>query len=221
MPVASEPSQFQGIDLGRLPYAEALAVQRQYHQRVLAGAAPMTLLLLEHDPVITVSRRRSAPGHLRASSRQLAQLGIDVQPTDRGGDITYHGPGQLVAWPILKLSRLGMNVGRYVRWLEQVVIDTVAAFGVEAHRDPQHRGVWIAATPPAKLCAVGVRVRRNVTMHGLALNVSTNLAHFRTIVPCGLADRAVTSLEQLLGPAAPAMPQVRDRLVETMREALP
>ncbi len=219
----TDPFELQVQDLGRMPYAAAFDVQRRAHDRVLAAATPMTLLLVEHDPVITISRRRDSPRHLRAAPERLARLGIDVQPTNRGGDITYHGPGQLVAYPILRLDTLGLNVGRYVRWLEQVVIDTVERFGIQAHRDPRARGVWVAAANgsakphAAKLCAVGVRVQRNVTLHGLALNVTTNLDHFNTIIPCGLPDRGVTSLQQLLGDDTPTMQQVKHALVSTMR----
>jgi len=203
-------------DLARMPYAHALDYQRRMHEQVLGGAAPMTVLLVEHDPVITVSRRRSASQHLLVPPAQLAELGIDLQPTDRGGDITYHGPGQLVAYPILRLGLLRFNIGRYVHWLEQIIIDTVAHFGIEARRDRCARGVWVAQPYEAKLCAVGVRVRKNVTMHGLALNISTNLDHFNTIIPCGLRGRRVVSLKKLLADRVPTMAQVKHALIETM-----
>lgn len=214
-------------DLGRMPYANALAVQRQVHQQVLEGQSPQTLLLVEHDPVITVSRRPSVKQHLLADEQRLAEMGIDVQPTDRGGDITYHGPGQLVAYPIIRLAPLGFNVGRYMRWLERVVMDTVATWGIDACLDDCATGVWVhvasvdpAESRPAKLCAMGVRVRRNVTLHGLALNVTTNLEHFRTIVPCGLVGREVTSMQRLLENKTPTMAQVKDRLIKLMRHHL-
>lgn len=219
-------------DLGRMGYADALALQRRVHAQVLAGQWPQTLLLAEHDPVITISGRPNAKQHLLADEQHLAQLGIDIQPTDRGGDITYHGPGQLVAYPIIRLAPLGLNVGRYIRWLERVVIDTVAAWGIDAGLDRCATGVWVggdhtgascssaAGQQPAKLCAIGVRVQRNVTLHGLALNVTTDLEHFRTIVPCGLVGRQVTSMQQLLGTNTPAMAQVKDRLGMTMRRHL-
>ncbi len=226
----SDPTDFVMRDLGRLAYAEALVVQRRVHQRVLDGQDPQTLLLVEHDPVITVSQRRDCPQHLLATPQRLAELGIDVQPTDRGGDVTYHGPGQLVVYPIIRLTPLGLNVGRYVRLLEDVVMDTVSAFGVAACRDQCARGVWVGdaaggVQPPAanemkKLCAVGVRVQRGVTLHGLALNVTTDLDHFQTIVPCGLSGRGVTSLERLLGRDAPSMERVKTQLVESMRRKL-
>ena len=218
-------------DLGLMSYADALALQRQVHQQVLEGKLHQTLLLVEHDPVITVSGRPCVKQHLLADEKRLTELGIDVQPTDRGGDITYHGPGQLVAYPIIRLAPLGFNVGRYMRWLEKVVIETVATWGIDAGLDRCATGVWVgrgdgaacnsvADSQPAKLCAMGVRVRRNVTLHGLALNVTTHLEHFRTIVPCGLVGREVTSMQRLLGDRTPAMTQVKDRLAVSMRRHL-
>ncbi|MEX0745849.1 MAG: lipoyl(octanoyl) transferase LipB [Phycisphaeraceae bacterium] len=210
-------------DLGRLAYAPAHALQYEINNAVIAGTHRPTLLLLEHDPVITVSRRPAARQHLVASKRRLAELGIDVQETDRGGDITYHGPGQIVAYPILPLSAFGLNLGRYMRLLEQIIVDMIAPLGVRGERVQGATGVWARpsdAGPPAKLCAMGVRVRKNVTLHGLALNVHTNLDHFNTIVPCGLADQPVTSLHALLGEAAPTMPDAKRRLAETFNAAL-
>jgi lipoyl(octanoyl) transferase len=179
------------------------------------------VLLVEHDPVITVSRRQSAAGHVIASAKMLAGMGIEVQPTDRGGDVTYHGPGQLVAYPILNLRDLGLNISRYMRLLEQVAIDTAGAFGVAAVRDAGFTGAWVAASMglsgvPRKVCALGVRVSHGVTMHGLAFNVAPDLSHFQTIVPCGLADRGVTSLKELLGAKAPEMAEVKRVLVRAM-----
>ena len=213
--------------LGRMSYAAAFEMQRRVHAEVVAGQRPMTLLLVEHHPVITISRRRQAAGHLVADAQTLADMGIEVQSTDRGGDITYHGPGQVVAYPILSLARLRMNLGRYIRWLEQVVMDVLAHWGVAGLRDPAATGVWVdpsrpelddgAQRPVAKIAAIGVRISRNVSLHGLALNVRTDLSHFNTIVPCGLAGRPVTSLEQVLGPRCPEVAQVADCLAATIR----
>jgi lipoyl(octanoyl) transferase len=215
-------------DLGRMAYATALAIQRETAERIIASEnEPNTLLLVEHDPVITVSQRRESAKHLLAPHEVLHTLGIDVQPTDRGGDITYHGPGQLVAYPILRLDDFGLNLSRYMRLLEQVVIDTLATFGVEGFREAGVTGVWVHSPekcakpqPPeaAKICALGVRIRRGVTMHGLALNVTTDLSHFQTIVPCGLVGRAVTSLAAL--GVAVSMDEVKSRLVEPFERAL-
>ena len=217
------PRILQVRDLGRLAYAPALEIQREINLAVSQGQHEPTLLLVEHDPVITVSHRKSAPSHLLASADQLGQLGIDVQKTDRGGDITYHGPGQLVAYPILPLARFNLNLGRYMRLLEQIVIDAVARWGVQGLREPGATGVWVrrpGEPTPAKLCAMGVRIRKNTTLHGLALNVTTDLSHFATIVPCGLADRGVTSLHQLLGEATPTMEHVKQTLVEAFEQTL-
>lgn len=203
-------------DLGRLAYGPALARQQAVHQRVLDGGGP-ALLLVEHEPVITISQRRGAADHLLADPPSLRRLGIAVESTDRGGDITYHGPGQLVAYPILRLGDYGLNLGRYMRLLEHLVIASVARWGINAGRVPGCTGVWVG---DAKLCAMGVRVRRNVTLHGLALNVATDLSHFQTIVPCGLAGRAVTSLAAILGDRCPKLADVKDELVAQFRLAL-
>jgi lipoyl(octanoyl) transferase len=216
---------FDLMDLGRMAYAPAMEVQRRAHRRVLAGAAAPTLILVEHEPVITLSKRRCAATNLRAPQEVLARLGIEVHQTDRGGDITYHGPGQVVLYPIVELASYRLNIGRYMRWLEQIVIDAVAAFGVQTFREPKLAGVWAhdpqhGPATAAKLCAVGVRVERGVTLHGAALNVNTCLEHFQTIVPCGLADRPVTSLERLLGASAPAFEAVKRRVVESFGHGL-
>lgn len=215
-----------------MAYELALDEQRRVHADVLAGRCPPTVLLVEHDPVITISRRESARRHLLADDRTLQIRGIDVCQTDRGGDITYHGPGQIVAYPIVRLNDLKLNVRRYVRLLEQIVIDTVAFFGVQAARDPCAVGVWVDfCNPPnqkseipnqksVKLAAIGVRVQRWVTLHGLALNVATNLDDFNLIVPCGLTGRRVTSLQQLLGDRCPSVEQVKQELIGVMRRHL-
>jgi lipoyl(octanoyl) transferase len=225
-------------DLGTMAYADALALQRQLQACVIAQReteddAPAEtsslgyLLLVEHDPpVITISRRKTARSHLIASDVQLAQAGVQVAETDRGGDITYHGPGQLVVYPIVDLNRLGLRLHGYMRLLEQIVIDTLAGFGIDGHRDDRATGVWVETDaaqewqppggegPSSKICAMGVRVSRWVTMHGLALNVTTNLDHFNLIVPCGLAGRSVTSLQQQLGPSCPDMADVKQSIVD-------
>ncbi len=228
--------ELEVIDLGRMRYIQAYDEQIRQREALIAarergaGDEPMRLLLVEHEPVITVSRRPGAQDHLIASSAELYSMGIEVCETDRGGDITYHGPGQLVAYPILDLRRLDLGVAAYMRLLETIIIRTVARFGVEAHRDPGATGVWVEEGPSAaprgegsggaKIAALGIRVSRWVTMHGLALNVSTSLDHFRTIVPCGLVGRPVTSLQRLLGGAAPSMDEVKSVLVEEFSGAV-
>ena len=208
-------------DLGRMPYAAAYQQQREVHTKVLEGKAPLTLLLVEHNPVITMSRRRNARQHLLADDATLDRLEIDVQTTDRGGDITYHGPGQIVAYPIFRLNDLRMNVVQYMRFLEQIVINTVAEFDVEARRIEGCTGVWVdhpdGPTDLAKLAALGVRVKRNVTLHGLALNVTTNLTHYATIVPCGLHGKTVTSLEHILKDRMPSIQSTKNELINQFR----
>lgn len=219
------PDRLVVEDIGRRAYAPAYEVQARRVERVLEARAagdPVvgTLLLVEHDPVITVSRRPSAAAHLTATPEALRDAGVAVETTDRGGDITYHGPGQLVAYPILDLNRLNLRLHEYMRLLEDAVIEVCAGFGVRAFRDPGATGVWTDAPgrpgDSAKICAMGVRVRRWVSMHGLAINVTTNLDHFGLIVPCGLAGRPVTSLAQVLGEACPAMAAVKGALATAL-----
>ncbi len=228
------------VDLGEIDYDEALARQRRAHQAVIeargSGEGAMTLFLLEHvPPVITVSRRRGARAHLVAGAEKLRAAGVDVAETDRGGDVTYHGPGQLVAYPILDLNALGLRLHGYMRLLEQIVIDTLAEFGIAGERDPAATGVWVkdshevsplTSPPPGrerklkKICAMGVRVSRWVSMHGLALNVTTNLEHFDLIVPCGLASRSVTSMQRQLSDRCPSMDDVKAALTRQFQTAL-
>ncbi|MCZ2098435.1 MAG: lipoyl(octanoyl) transferase LipB [Anaerolineae bacterium] len=172
--------------------------ERRLHAEVLAArerGEPEIgrVLLVEHDPVITVTKRPGAIGHLLASPELLTRHGVELVHTDRGGDITYHGPGQLVCYPIIDLQLLHLRLHEYMRLLEQAVIDTIATFGLAGERDPSATGVWVrpnAGLPAEKICAMGVRVSRWISMHGLALNVTTNLDHFGLIVPCGFPGAA-------------------------------
>ena len=183
--------------LGRVPYAEALALQRSLVEDRRAGVIGDTLLLLEHPHVLTLGvRGDGGRGHILATADALAARHIDVHETGRGGDITYHGPGQLVGYPIIDLNPGRRDVHRYVRDLETVLIRTAADYGIEAGRIEGLTGVWVG---DEKLAAIGVRIARWITSHGFALNVATELDHFKLIVPCGIADRGVTSLERLLG----------------------
>jgi lipoate-protein ligase B len=210
------------IDLGRIAYAEAYERQEAEAAAVLAdreAGTPRigTLFLLEHDPVVTVSRRAGAAGHVLGSPEALAALGVDVRETDRGGDVTYHGPGQLVGYAILDLNLLKLGLHEYMRLLEQSVIDAAATWGVVGERDPSATGVWVReGETSAKLCAFGVRVRRWVSMHGLGLNVAPDMNHFGLIVPCGLAGRPVTSLKALLGERCPSMDEVKRVVAESI-----
>ncbi len=203
-------------DLGVMGYRQAWAEQERAHAAVLAGGEEM-LLLVEHPPVITFGRRPGVSKHLLAAEPQLAEMGVEVVQSDRGGDITFHGPGQLVAYPIIRLKDHDLSVSGYVHRLEQIVIDALKTWGIDGWTDPSAVGVWVTEQDqPRKVCAMGVRIRRGVTMHGLALNVTTDLRYFQLIVPCGLPDRGVTSLARLLGEKAPSMEEVKGVLVGKM-----
>ncbi|MGH7130593.1 MAG: lipoyl(octanoyl) transferase LipB, partial [Phycisphaerales bacterium] len=242
------------VDWGRLNYREAFARQNELVEQVLASRAEGEgvsgggfLVLVEHDPVITVSRRPTAAGNVVAPAALLAREGVAVEETDRGGDVTYHGPGQLVVYPVLDLNAFSLRLHDYMRLLEDAVIEVCRGYGVAAHRDVCATGVWVGGednstqhtagqrtlgaeagvggengavceTPKTgrKICAMGVRVRRWVSLHGLALNVTTNLRHFDLIVPCGLVGRKVTSLEAEMGKDVPPMEDVKRRVTEEL-----
>jgi lipoyl(octanoyl) transferase len=183
--------------LGRVDYASALALQRALVEDRRAGRVDDLLLLLEHPHVLTLGvRGDGGRSHILANAETLAARGIEVHETGRGGDITYHGPGQLVGYPIIDLQPDRRDVHRYVRDIEEVLIRTAADYGVVAVRVPGLTGVWVGRE---KLAAIGVRIGRWVTSHGFAFNVTTDLEYFDLIVPCGIADRGVTSLARLLG----------------------
>jgi lipoyl(octanoyl) transferase len=183
--------------LGRIGYAAGVELQKAMVAQRQAGAIDDTLLLLEHPPVITLGvKTRGAFTNVRADHDALASRGVAVHETGRGGDVTYHGPGQLVGYPILDLKPDRQDVHRYVRDLEEVLIRTAADYGLAAGRMTGLSGAWVG---DRKLAAIGVRISRWVTSHGFALNVTTDLSGFDLIVPCGIADRGVTSLSALLG----------------------
>jgi lipoyl(octanoyl) transferase len=179
-------------ELGRTDYGQALELQRQLIAERQQGLIPDQLLLLEHPHVITLGRNGHAQ-NLLASTEVLSRAGIAFYPTDRGGDVTYHGPGQLVGYPILDLREWQRDVGAYVRAVEQSIIDTLADYGISAGRIPKLTGVWV---DDRKIAAIGVHISRWVTSHGFALNVSTDLSYFQYIVPCGLT-KPVTSMAAL------------------------
>jgi lipoyl(octanoyl) transferase len=183
-------------DLGRCGYREAWEVQLELVRRRKRGSVCDQLLFVEHPPTITMGRNADA-AHILAAPDRLRQLGFSVEETDRGGDVTYHGPGQVVAYPILDLKQWRRDVGAYLRALEDVIMAVLLDFGVGSHRVEGLTGVWVA---DSKIAAIGVHLSRWVSSHGLALNVSTNLDHFQWIVPCGLT-KPVTSLERVLGQA--------------------
>lgn len=201
-----------------MPYRQAWALQEAARQEVADGAEER-VLLVEHPPVITFGRRPGVERNMIATADQLAAMGVEVVPSDRGGDITFHGPGQLLAYPVIRLADHALSVSGYVHRVEKIVIATLADFGVAAKADPAAVGVWVRdAEAEAKICAIGIRIRRGVSMHGLALNVATDLRYFNLIVPCGLTGRAVTSLSKLMGDAAPGMEIVKAALVRRMTE---
>ena len=195
-----ESPSCQVITLGTVEYRRARQLQTELVNAVHDGVRPNILLLLEHPHVYTRGRL-SRPEHIRLTPRQLAEQGIDVVETDRGGLVTYHGPGQLVAYPIVNLRNWGGPL-KYVRTLEQVIINSLADFGIEAGVEPGLTGVWVR---DAKIAAIGVKISRGIAHHGFAINVNPDLSKFDQIVPCGIADREVTSVAQLLGPATPDM----------------
>jgi len=197
------------IDLGLIAYQPAFDLQRRIVTARKCGAVPDVLLLCEHPHVITLGRNGKQE-HLLASLHLLKQMGVEFLPSDRGGDITYHGPGQIIGYPILNLAAIRRDVAWYVRQLEEAMIRATAEFGIVAGRKAGMIGVWVdktagpgddAANYPAseKLAAIGVHLSRWVTSHGFAYNVSTDLRYFDLIVPCGLRDKRATSLERLLG----------------------
>lgn len=187
------------IDLGLIPYADAYALQKRIVATRKLGAIEDVLLFCEHPHVITQGRNGKRE-HLLAGENVLRQKGVEFFETSRGGDVTYHGPGQIVAYPILNLGAIRRDVVWYVRMLEEAMIRATAEFGIEAGREAGKTGVWVGeGKAPEKLAAIGVHISRWVTSHGLAYNVSTDLRNFELIVPCGIADRKATSLEKLLG----------------------
>ena len=189
-------------------YATMLETQDRLVAERLAGLIPDTVLFLEHLPVITLGRS-TKPGHLLRNPDQLARMGIALARSPRGGDITYHAPGQVIMYPILKLEGVDADVHDYTRKLEEVAILTAADFGVPAFRRSGMTGVW---TKTGKLAAIGVRIRRWVTSHGMSFNVNIDLSGFDAIVPCGLAGEQVTSLARILSKSCPSATRVRDRM---------
>lgn len=191
--------QLDVLNLGRIAYRDGLEWQYRVADRVREGGCPDVLGLLEHEPVYTMGAR-GGRANLLAEESELGGQGIEVVDVDRGGDITYHGPGQLVAYPILLLERIGLGPSDYVHRLEDVIVDVLAARGITAAADPARPGVWVDGS---KIAAVGVRCQRGVTRHGIAINVDLDLRPFEAIVPCGLPGTPVTSIGLQLGGAVP------------------
>jgi len=195
--------------LGVVPYEDALALQRSLVEERRAGRVPDLLLLVEHPHVLTLGvRGDGGRGHILADAATLEARGVEVHETGRGGDVTYHGPGQVVGYPIIDLKPDRCDVHRYVRDLEEVLIRVAADYGVTGGRVQGLTGVWVAG---AKLAAIGVRISRWITSHGFAFNLTTDLDFFDLIVPCGISDRTVTSLQRL--GLEPPRTDVEDRIV--------
>lgn len=206
-------------DLGLLEYQKAFELQEELlHQRV-GGKRTDILLLVEHPPTLTMGRRDDQK-NLHISETGLKEMGVSLFHTDRGGSITWHGPGQLVAYPIVDLRSRGMDIHKYIQDLEEVIIRTLNDFTIKSGRDDKHIGVWVGQD---KIAAIGVRIKKWVTKHGLAINVNSDLAHFSLINPCGITDRGVTAMADILGREVP-MESVRkaliDRFVEVFQASL-
>lgn len=212
-------------DLGRMPYKACWEHQQALFAETLrlkgaAGNRVGYLLTVEHPPVYTLGKR-AREENLIAGEEFLRARGAEVFRIDRGGDVTFHGPGQLVVYPILDLERLGLGLRDYIDTLEGAVIDGLVGYGIRGERITGASGVWICdeERPARKICAIGVRASRYVTMHGFALNISTDLNYFGWINPCGFTDRGVTSVERETGHRVP-MEEVRERIVELLCEKL-
>lgn len=188
------------IDLGMRPYREVWALQHKLQDELIRGNGPEHLLMVEHPPVFTLGRH-GKPENMLAES-MIASRGVECIRIERGGDITFHGPGQLVVYPIISLRGHGLGVKEYVHILEQVVMDVVGEYGLDCERDADAPGVWLGLqdkSPVRKICALGVKVSHGCTMHGFALNVNTDLSWFSLINPCGFSDRGATSLAAEIG----------------------
>jgi len=183
------------LELGTEEYGEMFKLQESINGARIKGLIPDTVIFLEHHPCFTVGRQGGYE-HILASDEMLTKQGIRVYETDRGGDITYHGPGQLICYPIIDLCSYGRDVHVYARRMEELMIRTLESFGIASGRKAEYPGVWVG---PAKIGAMGIGVRRWVTMHGVSLNIYPDLKHFALIVPCGISGLGVTSMEKILG----------------------
>jgi lipoyl(octanoyl) transferase len=193
--MSSEGMLIRAVDLGKTEYESCWKLQRELFDLRLADAIPDTLLLTEHQPVYTIGRSGD-PNHLLAGLAELQEKGIALFYNDRGGDITYHGPGQLVGYPILDLHNHYLDLHRYLRDIESVIINVLGHFGIRGSRIEGYTGVWVGND---KVCAIGIKSSRWVTMHGFALNVCTDLSYFDRIIPCGIFEKGITSIQELLG----------------------
>jgi len=178
------------IDLGRYPYEESLAYQTDTHSKVLQQSIRDSIIFVEHDPIYTLGKNADKNNILSNYPND-----VEIHNIDRGGDVTYHGPGQLVGYPIINIKRINMSIGRYVHTLEEILINTLKLFDIIAKRRDKFIGVWVGEE---KIAAIGVRVQKGVTKHGFALNVNTDLSYYNGIIPCGIDNCKVTSMEKIL-----------------------
>ena len=202
-----DPQIARSYDLGRMDYDSAYALQRAIQEEQVAGRRGATVLVVEHPATVTLGRRGSHDDVV-APTAVLAQRGVRVVETDRGGQVTYHGPGQLVCYPLVQVAHLGLHV--YMRALEEAVMKTLLRWNIEGYRVEGRTGVWVGKE---KICAMGIRVRKWWSLHGLALNITTDLNHFGLIIPCGIRDRGVCSMRKILGAATPEWATVREELL--------
>ena len=218
--MASEGRTLAIYDLGLVEYEDGLNLQKAFATARKGSSVPDVLMLLEHPPVLTMGRGGKAVNIL-APAAELDRLGVRLHETDRGGDVTYHGPGQVVGYPVVNLAPDRCDVRRYVRDIEEMMIATVGDYGLKADRIDGWTGVWLGekGKDARKIGAVGVHISRWITTHGFALNVNTNLSHFGLIVPCGIAEAGVTSLEKELGGKQP-LPDVKKLLAQHLAERL-
>jgi lipoate-protein ligase B len=204
------------VNLGQAKYLDVLDLQRKLVDLRQKNSVPDALLLVEHEPVITLGRRGNR-SNILSTSAELASEGIQVCSVERGGDVTYHGPGQLVVYPIVHLTQRNLSLRSFVHLLEETLILVLSDFGIQAGRDPQHRGVWVSHL---KVAALGVAISRWVSFHGMALNVCPNMNHFCHINPCELRSEQVTSMANLLG-ETPSMEEMVQKVVNRFVELFP
>jgi lipoate-protein ligase B len=202
-------TQLTVYSLGLLDYQQAFILQDKLLKERIAGDISDSLLLLEHPPTLTMGRTDDLK-NLLVPEAALRKRGVAIYPTDRGGSITWHGPGQLVVYPIIDLGERDMDIHRYIRDLEEVIIGTLQAFSISAAQDTENVGVWVGLE---KIAAIGVKIRKWVTKHGFAINVNSDLSHFSLINPCGITDRGVTSMADILGHEVPMM-DVREEVID-------
>jgi lipoyl(octanoyl) transferase len=215
MPMANQSTYriFDYCDLGMIDYKDAWDLQKNIFDLRLRNEINDTLFLLEHPHTYTLGKVAEKE-NLISSEVQLKELGVSVYEIDRGGDITYHGPGQIVGYPIIKLSDWKEDTHLYLRGLEEVIIQTCAEYGLITERNPKHTGVWIGER---KIAAIGIKISRWITMHGFAFNVNTDLNYFGGIIPCGIKDKDVTSLQRELGREI-ELDKVKDKLIKNFQK---